>query len=286
MKTIATLIIILSFTLSILGQERNLLDSITYSDNGLVETKIYKNPSILFSLLHDSEVSKEIRFYDENGFFCLAVYLDKENSFLKLENGELLKKFVHDHYKDPVFLSDTFAHGFINKLKSFNNVPIREQFEKTINYYYLKRDYIKVHHISDFLEQNEKPEYFRPKPIIEIIDNDTVEIQEEILFFYKIYGCGASSINERLYNDLKGKLLSDIKIPKIYLDKKNYQLIIEFEANWKGELQNIKLITKLNHKIEKRIIENFEKVKDYKLLPSNPRCRPIDIKAALFFDLE
>ncbi len=273
MKDITAFIIILIFTFSLSAQERDLLDSIIYSDKGVIEAKVYRNPDGTFALSHNN-ISKEIRFYDEHGFFCLAVYLDKNGSLIREKSGALLKYYYKmDYFKDPVFLSDTFAQGFVNKLKSYRNMSIHDSFEKTILFYYSQRDYSKVDHIKNFLDRYDKK--------VTIAIDSAIDIIEE---FVPVHHCGGPSIYAHEYIAFREMLFTGVNIPQKELERIGYQVIIEFEADILGGVHNIKLITKLAPKSEKKIIQNIEKMQKYSFSPGRARCRLTSIKGALYFN--
>jgi hypothetical protein len=273
MKTITAYIIILIFSFSLSAQERDVLDSIIYSNKGFVEAKIYRNPGNAFALSFNN-ISKEIRFYDEHGFFCLAVYLDKNDSLVREKSGALLKYYNKmDYFKDPVFLSDTFAQGFVNKLKSYRNMSIQDSFEKTISFYYSQRDYRQVDHIKNFLDRYDKK--------VTIALDSAIDIIEE---FVPIQHCGGPSICAHEYIAFREMLFTGVDIPQKELERIGHQVIIEFETDIVGGVHNIKLITKLAPKSEKKIIQNIEKMQNFSFTPGRARCRLTSIKGALYFN--
>lgn len=286
------IIVVLMFFFSgiVSGQKKDILVGITYSEYGIIETKTYKHPStILFE--DDSQVDKEIRFYNKDGFVCLIAFLDKNGVLIRLKNGDLLTKSWRctDPNKDPVFLSDLYPLNFVNRFNSLKDAEFSRAFQQTIGFYHERRNFMDVPHIIDFLKKhdsawlkNEISYLESQKEIEEEVDNG----DEIIMEFPK--GCGSPRLSEYHSKLFRRLLVNKVSFSKKQRKRMHNQLLVSFKAYKNGKIYDITPITRLNKRQSKRIEKNIIQIlNDFPVLYHGAaRCHSFDIKGALLFNIE
>lgn len=252
-------------------------DSVVLSKEGIIIAQIFKDSIWCLPEKHYTDYY-EYRFYDAQGFYCISLR-KSDGKFSRIHESYLNSEKGVNLEKDLIFKADTFAIGFINKMKSYLEVDLISKFENTVNYYYHSRDYrrdsLLAAYIDSIIIKNN------------LLINDTLRYEEgdEQEVFFIIAGPPTPTFDENFISYFNKEVIKDIYLTKRQRRRINRQLDFYIEADRTGTITELRRLTDVNKRINKKIDNNIEAIGVRRIRPGPARGRGYNLKAAFFIEI-
>jgi hypothetical protein len=224
-------------------------DSVTYRTDGSIAQKKY---------LLGSE--QEIRYYNSFGFLCFSVKKDSAGRFIHC-NGRVKKEFNADVGIDPVFLSDTFALGFANRVELLrDSLTISESFNRTVRYYFDRKSCFsdtdsELENIKNFGDENCNTDVYTDRP----------------------------TILEDWFSIVKKEILKSIAFSEIERKDNHNKLLILVNLDTGGMKVNLRLLSMLTQENTSKINYRLERLRTLPLIKlSSARYRVGSVRGAFY----
>lgn len=208
----------------------------------------------------------EYRFYNSQGFFSFSIWQLSNGKFLAHNNEVIISYKVKPDF-DPVFLSDTFPLGFVNRLRNEYSGTIQNKFSCVARDYYSPQDLNASGQINSFYDNLIKQNEYN----VDTFNNPSVSINGDKVFVS--WGAIVNDLPEHWCETIRDTLLQDIEFTRRERAKLDNVLIFKIISFTNGEIAEVILVSDVNQEtrfeIESRISTfSFDKLITRQARPS------------------